>query len=345
MAAVCAGAGAVPRSRWRWLLARLSQGRNRSDARDRPSGTASEEVDRLYRHRRLDLVRLAVLLVDDVPTAEDVVQEAFAALYRRHGASLDGIADPEAYIRRSVVNTSRDVLRRRRAVRAYIPPAHPPRTTTGRRDPPQGRAPGSAAGTETAHRAPAGGPRPQVLVEHVRSGHRVDLGPVSGSSEVHSEPGTDGTGQKTEGDAMTAVEDRLRATLQARAEQVTALRPASPPSARARTDIHPRLRKVAVVLVAAAVTAILLMLPRLLSHDAPPAPADTLPPTSPNRSTSPSPTLSPRDETPGPVTPSNAQTAAAPGPHRLLPSVTSKGSHPRAIRRSRVGRRTRRPPC
>ncbi|MGW2225049.1 SigE family RNA polymerase sigma factor [Streptomyces formicae] len=122
MAAVCAGAGAVPRSRWRWLLARLSQGRNRSDARDRPSGTASEEVDRLYRHRRLDLVRLAVLLVDDVPTAEDVVQEAFAALYRRHGESLDDIADPEAYIRRSVVNTSRDVLRRRRTVRAYIPP-------------------------------------------------------------------------------------------------------------------------------------------------------------------------------------------------------------------------------
>ncbi|MGW2225048.1 hypothetical protein [Streptomyces formicae] len=102
---------------------------------------------------------------------------------------------------------------------------------------------------------------------------------------------------------MTAVEDRLRATLQARAEQVTALRPDSPPSARARTDIHPRLRKVAVVLVAAAVTAILLMLPRLLSHDAPPAPADTPPPTSPKKSTSPSPAPSPRDETPGPVTP------------------------------------------
>ncbi|MEU6676554.1 SigE family RNA polymerase sigma factor [Streptomyces sp. NPDC046925] len=122
MAAVYAGEGAFPRSRWRWLLARLSPDRNRSDREGRLSGTTSEEVDRLYRHRRLDLVRLAVLLVDDIPTAEDVVQEAFAALYRRHGTSLDTIADPEAYIRRSVINTSRDVLRRRRTVRAYIPP-------------------------------------------------------------------------------------------------------------------------------------------------------------------------------------------------------------------------------
>ncbi|MGW5867100.1 SigE family RNA polymerase sigma factor [Streptomyces sp. NPDC055239] len=122
MAAVSACEGSFPRSRWRWLLARLSPDRNRSDLEGRLSGTVSEEIDRLYRHRRLDLVRLAVLLVDDIPTAEDVVQEAFAALYRRQGNTLDNIADPEAYIRRSVVNTSRDVLRRRRTVRAYIPP-------------------------------------------------------------------------------------------------------------------------------------------------------------------------------------------------------------------------------
>ncbi|MEW1863240.1 SigE family RNA polymerase sigma factor [Streptomyces sp. NBC_00669] len=122
MAAVPAWEGAFRRTPWRWLLARLSQDRDRSDLRSRPSGTAAEEIDALYRHRRLELVRLAVLLVDDIPTAEDVVQEAFAAVYRRHGDTLDDLADPEAYIRRSVVNTSRDVLRRRRTVRAYIPP-------------------------------------------------------------------------------------------------------------------------------------------------------------------------------------------------------------------------------
>ncbi|MEV0849652.1 SigE family RNA polymerase sigma factor [Streptomyces sp. NPDC049954] len=122
MAAVLPQRGAFPRSRWRGLLARLSQDRGRADLKGRLSGTAAEEIDMLYRHRRLDLVRLAVFLVDDVPTAEDVVQDAFAGLYRRHGGTLDSIADPEAYVRRSVVNTSRDVLRRRRTVRAYIPP-------------------------------------------------------------------------------------------------------------------------------------------------------------------------------------------------------------------------------
>ncbi|MEV5955571.1 SigE family RNA polymerase sigma factor [Streptomyces sp. NPDC051987] len=75
----------------------------------------------LYQHRRLALVRLALLLVDDLPTAEDVVQDAFAALLRRHGSRLSDLDDPEAYIRTSVVNTARSVLRRRRTARAYIP--------------------------------------------------------------------------------------------------------------------------------------------------------------------------------------------------------------------------------
>ncbi|KIF75657.1 hypothetical protein QR77_20645 [Streptomyces sp. 150FB] len=78
-------------------------------------------IDELYHHRRLQLVRLALLLVDDLPTAEDVVQDAFAALYRRHGDRLTGLDDPEAYIRTSVVNGARSVLRRRRTVRAHVP--------------------------------------------------------------------------------------------------------------------------------------------------------------------------------------------------------------------------------
>jgi RNA polymerase sigma-70 factor (sigma-E family) len=85
-------------------------------------GTLTPDIDVLYQRRRLELVRLAVLLVDDVPTAEDVVQDAFAALYRRYGATLEGVEEPEAYVRRSVVNAARSVLRRRRTVRAYVPP-------------------------------------------------------------------------------------------------------------------------------------------------------------------------------------------------------------------------------
>ncbi|WP_202918493.1 sigma-70 family RNA polymerase sigma factor [Streptomyces cavernae] len=75
----------------------------------------------LYRHRRLALVRLALLLVDDLPTAEDVVQDAFAALLRRHGGRPAELDDPEAYLRTSVVNAARSVLRRRRTARAYVP--------------------------------------------------------------------------------------------------------------------------------------------------------------------------------------------------------------------------------
>lgn len=78
-------------------------------------------VEQLYAYRRLALVRLALLLVDDLPTAEDVVQDAFAAFLRRHGRRPAALDDPEAYLRTCVVNNARSVLRRRRTARAYVP--------------------------------------------------------------------------------------------------------------------------------------------------------------------------------------------------------------------------------
>ncbi|WP_333776363.1 RNA polymerase sigma factor [Streptomyces sp. IBSBF 3136] len=86
-----------------------------------PASPSPSGIEELYHHRRLSLVRLAVLLVDDVPTAEDVVQDAFTALFRRHGHRLGALEDPEAYLRTSVVNAARSVLRRRRTVRAHTP--------------------------------------------------------------------------------------------------------------------------------------------------------------------------------------------------------------------------------
>jgi RNA polymerase sigma-70 factor (sigma-E family) len=86
-----------------------------------------DEVDelplivQLFNAHRLGLIRLAVLLVDDVATAEDVVQDAFAGLHARwHGLHDPGKA--LAYLRTAVVNNARSVLRRRRTARAYIPP-------------------------------------------------------------------------------------------------------------------------------------------------------------------------------------------------------------------------------
>jgi RNA polymerase sigma-70 factor (sigma-E family) len=85
------------------------------------------DVDQLYTAHWRYLVRLAVLLVDDVASAEDVVQDAFIALHRR----ADGLRDPEAalaYLRTTVLNRSRSVLRRRQVARRHLRVAEPEAT-------------------------------------------------------------------------------------------------------------------------------------------------------------------------------------------------------------------------
>ena len=69
---------------------------------------------------RLRLVRLAVLLVDDQETAEDVVHDVFARVQR--GWRLEDPGKALAYLNRAVVNTARSVLRRRRTVRLHVVP-------------------------------------------------------------------------------------------------------------------------------------------------------------------------------------------------------------------------------
>ena len=66
-------------------------------------------------------MRLAILLVDDFGTAEDVVQDAFAAFAARKTSLRDRNA-ALGYLRISVVNGARSTLRRRRTARAYAPP-------------------------------------------------------------------------------------------------------------------------------------------------------------------------------------------------------------------------------
>lgn len=102
---------------------------------------------------------------------------------------------------------------------------------------------------------------------------------------------------------MTEVEDRLRAALQARAEQITALRPSAPAPAHGQVVIGAGLRKAALAALAAVLATMLLILPRLLSQGDPALPADTPPPASPSSTASPSPAPSPPDRTPGPVAP------------------------------------------
>ena len=76
----------------------------------RPGRSADWAVTELYSLHYHRLVRLAALLVRDVPTAEDVVQDSFVAMH-------DGwqrLRDAEsalAYLRQAVLNRSRSVLR------------------------------------------------------------------------------------------------------------------------------------------------------------------------------------------------------------------------------------------
>ncbi len=82
------------------------------------------DVPALYAAHRLPLIRMAILLVDDQASAEDVVQDAFIGLHRNQRR----IRDPQAalgYLRTSVVNQARSMLRRRGTVRKHLRAAEP----------------------------------------------------------------------------------------------------------------------------------------------------------------------------------------------------------------------------
>jgi RNA polymerase sigma factor (sigma-70 family) len=74
----------------------------------------------LYEREYARMVRLAFTLVDTRQQAEEVVQDSFAALYGR----FDRIHNPGAYLRSTVLNGCRRVLRRRMLSRRQpVPPS------------------------------------------------------------------------------------------------------------------------------------------------------------------------------------------------------------------------------
>jgi DNA-directed RNA polymerase specialized sigma24 family protein len=78
------------------------------------------DVSGLFRARYPEMVRLADLLGADDP--EDIAQEAFARLIRKHGS----LRDPEAalaYVRATVCNLTRNRHRHLRVVRLRTPAA------------------------------------------------------------------------------------------------------------------------------------------------------------------------------------------------------------------------------
>lgn len=97
----------------------------------------AEAVGDLYRRHAVGLVRLALLLVGDQASAEDVVQEAFLGLYR-NWPTMNDRGRVDGYLRVAVVNGCRDVLRARK--RAWMRPVQ--------HDPPVWSAEAAAMATE-----------------------------------------------------------------------------------------------------------------------------------------------------------------------------------------------------
>lgn len=93
-------------------------------APDAAHWAAGETVTDIYREHYRPLVRMAGLLIRDQAAAEEVVQDCFVAMHtawpRLHEADK---ALP--YLRRSVVNRCRSVLRRRQVAERYVPKPDP----------------------------------------------------------------------------------------------------------------------------------------------------------------------------------------------------------------------------
>jgi RNA polymerase sigma-70 factor (sigma-E family) len=85
---------------------------------------ATRAVTTIYSTHYRSLVRLAVLLVRDVATAEEVVQDSFIAMHSAWRRLRDS-DKALSYLRQSVVNRSRSVLRHRVVVDRNAPKAAP----------------------------------------------------------------------------------------------------------------------------------------------------------------------------------------------------------------------------
>lgn len=94
------------------------------DADRRAGLDADRAVTELYHAHYRPLVRLAMLLVRDLATAEEVVQDSFVAMHRGWRRLRDS-EKALSYLRQSVVNRSRSVLRHRMVVDRNAPKPTP----------------------------------------------------------------------------------------------------------------------------------------------------------------------------------------------------------------------------
>ena len=98
------------------------------------SDLADAAIEALYVAHWQRLVRLSVLLVNDLGQAEEIVQDSFVELHQRW-SRLDNPARALAYLRQTVVNRSRSALRHRGVVRRHLAREAPPATAPAADEP------------------------------------------------------------------------------------------------------------------------------------------------------------------------------------------------------------------
>ena len=86
---------------------------------DTPGATPAPDLESVYREHYRSLVRLGSLLIDDVGTCEELVQDAFVKVWRR-GPMLRDPSRLPAYLRSAVLNGARSHLRRSGVARRHL---------------------------------------------------------------------------------------------------------------------------------------------------------------------------------------------------------------------------------
>ena len=201
-------------------LGDLSAAAARREAGDgRFAISAESSVTALYQAHALSLTRLAHVMLGDKASAEDVVQEAFCGLYRNWAR----LADPAAalpYLRASVLNGCRSVIRRRK-VRASKT-LHEPAAASAE----------SLVLTGEEHRSvlaalrqlPARQREVLVMRFYARASDE-EIARVMGISHEHGPvdqpPGARRARTAAGGKLMNSLESRIHAAAQAAADEVT----------------------------------------------------------------------------------------------------------------------------
>ena len=93
-----------------------------------PADQVDDPVAVLFETHYAALVRLAAVLVDDVGSCEEIVQDAFAKLLTSRPGPAPGKEAP--YLRSAVLNGARSRLRKRQVRRRHLDPSPPPEAPT-----------------------------------------------------------------------------------------------------------------------------------------------------------------------------------------------------------------------